>query len=351
MRRPLLALLAAAAASALGCLQADEQVVLMPDGSGKITMTIAVKKQILTLLDARLKELKSKVPDGPKLSNPFEQFTGADSPLVANAEGVAAWSLGRVQQDGEWVRTTVVGYFDDINQVRIYSEDNGPDGPVKTLVFQARLAKTPSGWSLLSSNEKRKDLRKLISPGREDADVQNASLDLMKPMLQEMKLANSVVVPGAIKDAVGFFSFDGRRASTSIDGPTLVAAVTNPEGEEHRKLLTLGATSDIRLSWSTIDVSDAEVAAFKQEAARAKQAWAAQGGRPLPKAADGGPDASKLTDDEVNRLFIGAQVKAAKEHLRGGSKAKAKAILESVIKDYPNEKATLEARALLDQAK
>jgi hypothetical protein len=351
MRRPLLAFLAAASLAAAGCLQAEEQVVLMPDGSGKFVMNVAMKRSVLTIIDTRIRELAAKSPGSPVPKNPFQQFASADSAFIANSEGVTAWSLGRVQQEGEWVRASLTAYFEDINQVRLYSEDNGPEGPVKTLVFQARLAKTPGGWSLLSSSEKRKDVRKLISPDRQGAEAQNAAMDLMKPMLQEMKYGSSVVVPGTIKDAVGFMSHDGRRASSFIDGPTLVAALTNPQGDEHKKLHDLGATSDIRISWTSVEASDAEVRAFKEEFDRAKAAWAAQGGRTLPKSATGGPDASTLTDDEVNRLFIQAQIKAARELLRGGNKAKAKATLESVLKEYPTEKASLEARTLLDQLK
>ena len=53
--------------------------------------------------------------------------------------------------------------------------------------------------------------------------------------------------------------------------------------------------------------------------------------------------------DGIDRLFIQAQIKAARGLLQGGKKEQARGILEDVIKEYPKQKATLEARKLLDQ--
>lgn len=55
-----------------------------------------------------------------------------------------------------------------------------------------------------------------------------------------------------------------------------------------------------------------------------------------------------LSDDEVDRQFIQAQVTIAQEHLRSGDKAKAVEVLKDILKSYPKHKASIEARRILD---
>jgi hypothetical protein len=63
------------------------------------------------------------------------------------------------------------------------------------------------------------------------------------------------------------------------------------------------------------------------------------------------PKAEELSDDEVDRQFIQAQLFVAREWLGKGNKTKAVAILEDILKSYPKHAASVEARKLLEGAR
>ncbi|HYF00334.1 MAG TPA: hypothetical protein VEJ18_15540 [Planctomycetota bacterium] len=73
-------------------------------------------------------------------------------------------------------------------------------------------------------------------------------------------------------------------------------------------------------------------------------------GGPPPPAAKEDP-AEELSNDEVDRRFIQATVKVAREWLKKGDRAKAIEILEDTVKTYPKHVETKEARKLLDELK
>lgn len=63
------------------------------------------------------------------------------------------------------------------------------------------------------------------------------------------------------------------------------------------------------------------------------------------------PPAEELSNDEIDRRFIQATVKVAREWLKKGDRAKAIEILEDTVKTYPKHVETQEARKLLDELK
>jgi hypothetical protein len=343
MRFALVPLLAVALSGG-GCLQMEESITLYPDGSGTLVLDLSVSKSVLAILEGRAK--KAGVP-------PVDVFAEFRDPakLAENSEGFVAWLPGRPTPDGEWVRMTLKGYFEDINQARLYTVQRGPAGPVRNLAFMARIARTPAGSRLLMTANRR-ELRKLGS--QDEAD--RAEVQMMKPLLKDFKATLRVTAPGPVQEQVGFFHQDGRTVWISLDGAFMGNAITNPGGPEAEQLRKLGQSDDIRVSWSDVDLRSTDVRAFKAELESARDEWVRiRGGKGVPtppgKTPSAGPDPSTLSDDEVNRLFIQAQIKAARAHLQSGNRDKAQVILESVLKEYPNEKASLEARKLLDEGK
>jgi hypothetical protein len=343
MRHAWVPLLALALLPAVGCLQIEEAITLYPDGSGTLTMDVALSKVVLAAFEARAKKLNVPPVDF------FAQFRDP-AKLAENSEGFVAWVPGRPTADGAWIRLSVKGYFEDINQARFYTLEQGPGGASRNLAFMARIARTPAGSRLLMTAN-RSELRRIGS--HDEAD--RAEVEMLKPFLKDCRFTLRVTAPGPVQDQVGFFRQEGRRVWISLDGTYISNAITNPAGPEADQLRRLGKNDDIRVSWSNIDLPDADVRTFKAEMAAAKAGWAQMraGKAALPaesgKAAPPGPDPATLTDDEVNRLFIQAQIKAAREHLRAGNQAKARSILESVLKEFPKEKASLEARKLLEE--
>ena len=75
---------------------------------------------------------------------------------------------------------------------------------------------------------------------------------------------------------------------------------------------------------------------------------------PLPGTADlppvrRDPPQEKLSDDEIERKFIWARVAVAQDTFKRGSKDKAIAILEDVLKSYPKHKDTDDVKKVLDE--
>jgi hypothetical protein len=61
------------------------------------------------------------------------------------------------------------------------------------------------------------------------------------------------------------------------------------------------------------------------------------------------PDDEKMSDDELDRQFIHAQIRIAEEWLNKNRKDKAKETLNELLKNYPKHRASQEARKLLEK--
>lgn len=61
------------------------------------------------------------------------------------------------------------------------------------------------------------------------------------------------------------------------------------------------------------------------------------------------PEDEKLSDDELDRQFIHAQIRIAEEWLNKNRKDKAKETLNDILKTYPKHRASQEARKLLEK--
>lgn len=275
MNKPLRALAVAALAVAVafsGCLQAEQGGSLNPDGSGKLTMKIAIKKSMLKMMEEMAKQFGG---EGKGL-DPFEQFTSPEK-LAANSEGVAAWVIGKKEDSADWTGVSVTGYFEDINKVKVYTVQQNPTGgEQRTLSFSAKLEKTDAGHVLSLQDESTKEFGKGLPGGGadENPELGKAMLEAMKPMLEGLKVTVSVTVPGPIKEAKGFMETKDRTATSVIDANLIIAAIGNPEGEAAKKMKALSESGGGKITWTENKVTDAELEAFKKDMAAAKEAWA-----------------------------------------------------------------------------
>src|SRR5688572_5727338 len=180
-------LLLLAAALPAGCIQGEQTFSLFPDGSGKLVVHVAIKKQVLTMIEEMSKSFGGKTPDGAPIQNPFTAFHDPKK-LVRDSEGIVAWVPGAIQDDGEWVRTRVMGYFEDINKVRLYSEKTGPNGATtRKLSFSARMTSTSDGGTITLGHSITGEIDELKARmARDDSpEAAKAALELVKPMLQD----------------------------------------------------------------------------------------------------------------------------------------------------------------------
>ena len=98
-------LLLLAAVLPAGCIQGDQAFILFPDGSGKLVVKVAIRKQVIKMMEEMARELGGKTPDGKPIENPLNGFRDPKQ-LARDSEGIIAWvPAPAVKEDGDWLRT------------------------------------------------------------------------------------------------------------------------------------------------------------------------------------------------------------------------------------------------------
>lgn len=323
-----------------GCLQVDEILTIFPDGSGKVHLQFAFKKTMLKMLEETGKA-EGLAPEGlrAELMNPPKFFE--------NARGFATVRGGTAVEDGDWIRNSVTAYFEDVNAIRFGGGKQGGGD------FQARLA--PGSLTVTNRlHEFREGFERGAAERGSTPEQIKATFEFLKPMLEGLRIRFSVVVPGAVTEASGFMSREGSTVSSEVNADVLIATGGDPDSAATRRLRELMSQREAKVAWSSDGFDPARSTAFRTELAEAK----AGAGRRVdgPPAVASKPrslaaDAESMTDDEVERLFIDAQIKLARGQLERGQKSQARETLQGVLKDYPKAKAAQEAKKLLESIK
>jgi len=312
-----------------GCLQTDYETTLYPDGSGKMTVRLAVRQPGLR----RLRETR-RPGDLPAELNAVLQQIQKPERIKEYFSGVVGWKPIKVEEDADWLRASYTVYFDDINQLQLHS-DGTLTGNGKQLVFSWKLIQAPDGGRSLYQITGLRGLPAFkVQPG-DQAEAREMAKK-MEPVLEDLRVSLRVNVPGTIKDSKGVLEVDGRSASWKMDGALFRGALRNLEGSEMKRLRDIMDVPESRISWTGSDVTPAQLEAWKSELAAAKEQWKGMSG-------------PTLSDDELERSFIKAKLSVAQAHLDGGRKDQARKILNDIVREYPNHKETLTAKALLEK--
>ncbi|HVE43088.1 MAG TPA: tetratricopeptide repeat protein [Planctomycetota bacterium] len=311
-----------------GCLQTDYETTLYPDGSGKMTIRIAIRQPGLR----RLRESRRPGDLPPEVNAILQQIQKPER-IKEYFSGVVGWKPIKVEEDADWLRATYTVYFDDINQLQLQG-DRALTGE-KQLVFSWKLIQTPDGERTLYQITGLKGLPAFkIQPG-DQAEAREMA-KTMEPIFEDLRISLRVNVPGTIKDSKGVLEVDGRSASWRLDGALFRGALRNLEGSEMKRFRDIMDVPESRISWTGSDVTPAQLEAWKSELAAATNEWK-------------GMSAAGLSDDELERSFIKAKLSAAQAHLDAGRKDQARKILNDIVREYPNHKETLNAKALLQK--
>jgi len=312
-----------------GCLQTDYETTLYPDGSGKMTVQLAIRQTGLR----RLRE--SGRPGGlpPEIQAVLQQIQKPEK-IKEYFSGVVGWTPIKVEDDANWLRATYTVYFDDINQLQLHS-DPSLTGEPKQLVFSWKLIQSPDGGRTLYQMTGLKGLPAFkVQPG-DQAEAREMARKI-EPVLEDLRVSLKVNVPATIQESKGVLEVDGRSASWKLDGALFRGALRNLEGAEMKRFRDVMDVPESRVSWTGNDVTPAQLQAWKSELAAAKGEWKKMSG-------------PALSDDELERSFIKAKLGAAQAHLDAGRKDQARKILQDIVREYPNHKETLNAKALLEK--
>jgi len=128
-----------------GCFQVDYETTLYPDGSGKTQVTLAVRQAAMQELRRRTGRPGELPMD--ELQAIVQQIQKPDV-IREYMDGVVGWKPIRIEEDATWLKATYTVYFDDINQLQVFSNRQIAGKP-KQLVFSWRLVKSSTGGQTL----------------------------------------------------------------------------------------------------------------------------------------------------------------------------------------------------------
>ena len=228
------ALAGATALCGAACIDIDQKLVLNPDGSGKVTLSVAMAMPDLGGLGlGGLKELGGK--KDPKAESRELAVT------LLRAEGIEAWSdvTYGVGKDGK-NRTSVTGYFPDATKVRLAKpmDDKGSKEALGVSkdsdgnwVIETRLdnsSKDPqTGETTEPAEKKKKELtdeeveEKLVEERQQWASMKG----FMGGFFEGFRVAYSVEGGGTITKATMFEKKADNLATFEYSGKKLLEAV------------------------------------------------------------------------------------------------------------------------------
>jgi len=235
------------------CVDIEQNVTLLPDGSGKLEFKLSIKS------------------DQPGAAN-FDDAANPDE-MEKNVKGIVAWAQPVEEEKDGWKRIRLVGYFDDINKVK-FVEPAMEEGAEAKEMLSFELKKTDKGFELVTkdqfSNDMTKELGGAEGGGGGDDEFAKQMKEMMKQMIKSFKMSFVSTVPGKVAESKGYTSTEGRNATLKLDGQLLADVV---DGKEEAKKKLESIKGERRVSWAANDLPESEASAFKKELGAARLAW------------------------------------------------------------------------------
>lgn len=226
-----------------GCMKIREELLVMPDGSGRIAFTFSIpgKGEAGKFTEAML-------------------MSGDPDEITDKVRGLAAMTRPTLVEKDGVVQIRMTGYFDDINALKFMDDGEGAKAkPKQEFVFR----KEGDGFTL----ETKGNLLSDEAPERavRDAEFEKQKEEMFKAMFAGFEFRHDVKLPGTLTVAEGFGSREGRVATYAV-------------GEKHLQKPAdqkkINAASAFKASCAKSEVSDAEAAEFRKELDKAKAGWA-----------------------------------------------------------------------------
>ncbi len=229
-------------ASVCGCMKIREEILVLPDGSGRLTLTFAIPSK----------------GEAGKFTQ-MELTSGDPDEIQDKVRGLVALTRPTVEEKDGAVRIRMTGYFDDLNAVKFMDDGEGAkakpkqefsfrrDGEAFTLEVRG---------NLLADDEPE---RKGDAPDREKLRE-----EMTRAMFAGFELRQEVRLPGPVTAIDGFGSKEGRGAGYAVAERDLRTAAD-------RKRIT--SVLLFRASCGRSEVGEAEAAEFRRELEKARAAW------------------------------------------------------------------------------
>jgi len=231
-----------------GCLRFREELVINPDGSGKITLTIGMSQ-------AFIDKMKGMGPGGAEV----DEKMGMDPEDLENAEGVVAFTKPVHEKKDGWETTTITAYFEDINKVKFWEKE----GEKKKLKLAFTFKKEGEGH-VLEVEDKFTDDGDSDKMDEMPAETKDQIWEQAKPMLKGFEISKGVKMPGPVTAVEGFTKKEGRLAQNKVTEESIKTLEDLTKSMKAAKAKVVSGKSEM---------TDADLAAFKKELDEAKAAW------------------------------------------------------------------------------
>jgi hypothetical protein len=236
---PLLALLSLA-----GCMKIRQELLVMPDGSGRLTLVFSVRSK----------------GESAKFTE-TELMSGDPDEITDKVRGLAALTRPTMEEKDGVVRIRMTAYFDDVNALKFMDDGEGAKARPKQEFVFAREGET-------CTLEIKGNLLSDEAPASEpkDPEIEKQREEMFKSMFAGFEFRHDVKLPGRITVAEGFQSKEDRVASYVVGEKDLQRPADQKKVNEANRF---------KASCGKSEVSEAEATEFRKELDAAKAGWAA----------------------------------------------------------------------------
>ncbi len=228
-----LAALALVTLASTGCIKFQQVLTLMPDGSGKVEMTVGMSEMMIAMSG----------------EDPFADFT--IETVSQDTQGIVAFSEPEVYEADGYKFATVTAYFEDINEVSLESMESDIDFEYTPEGDGFKLVVNPSPIRSMAQQM----VQQLDPAQLEDPQAQQ--------MLEGFEFSEAYRLPGAISEASGL----------EADGQTLSLQITGEHILNNSVPANYGESAQIEITFGPSTLANEEIVAFQAELEDAKETY------------------------------------------------------------------------------
>lgn len=219
-----------------GCLKAEEDLVVYPDGAGRIRVTAAF--------------------DSALLGDQTIESSSLISQLEA-LEGFVAFTRPEIERREGWTTLRLTAYFESVDRVRVRDTRDGRSDVMIAV-----------GWRKEGDGYRLEITDRTLAGGTEDLPPDDGHRrqiwTIFQPLLEGLEVRRKVTLPGTIRSIEGFGRSEGRTAGFELRGAEL---------RKYEDFLALQREVRRSASCGPSLVTEAERQGFKRELEEAKAAW------------------------------------------------------------------------------
>lgn len=226
-----------------GCMKIREQLLVMPDGSGRLSLTFTVqaKRETAKITEAML-------------------VSGDPDEILDKVRGLAALTRPQAVEKGDVIEIRMAAYFDDVNALKFMDDGEGAKAKPRqefTFVREGETCSLEIRGNLLAEEAP--------EPDAKNPEAEKARAELIKAMFSGFEFRHDVTLPGKVLVAEGFGSSEGRTATYAVGEKDLQSPADQKK---------VNSAIRFKATCGKSEVTDSEAAQFRKELEAAKAGWA-----------------------------------------------------------------------------